>query len=150
MNLRSTVATLAMLIACGASTATRAETTASWPWIRGTVPQQQSTGAFMTLKSTTGGKLVSASSPAAGSTEIHEMAMDGNVMRMRPVASLDLPAGQPVELKPGGFHLMLMMLKAPLKAGDMVPITLVIEGKDGKRETIEVKAPVKALGNKAL
>ena len=62
------------------------------------------------------------------------------------MASLELPAGQAVELKPGGYHVMLMDLKQPLNAGDTVPLSLVIEGKDGKRETLQVQAPVRALG----
>jgi hypothetical protein len=72
--------------------------------------------------------------------------MDGTVMRMRQVSAIELPAGKPVELKPGGLHLMLMGLKAPLKAGDTVAFTLVVEGRDGKRETLLVKAPVKPAG----
>jgi periplasmic copper chaperone A len=71
--------------------------------------------------------------------------MDGSTMRMRAVPSLDLPAGKPVELKPGGYHVMLMDLKQPLKDGETVSVTLTIEGRDGKRETVEVKAPVKPL-----
>ncbi len=133
------VGTLAVLPAA-------AQTTVSAPWVRGTVAQQKATGAFMQISSATGGKLLSISSPAAGVAEIHEMSMDGNTMRMRAVAALDLPAGQTVELKPGGFHVMLLDLKAPLKAGDNVDLTLLVEGRDGKRETIVLKAPVKALG----
>ncbi len=91
------------------------------------------------------GKLVSATSPVAGVVEIHEMVMDGNVMKMRAVTGLELPAGKAVELKPGGYHVMLMDLKQELKAGESVPLTLVIEGAGGKRETLEVKAPVRAL-----
>lgn len=123
-----------------------AQTTVTDPWVRGTVPQQQATGAFMQITSAQGGKLVSASSPVAGVVEIHEMAMDGNVMKMRAIPGLDLPPGKAVDLKPGGYHVMLMGLKQPLKDGETVPLTLVVEGKDGKRETIDVKAPVKALG----
>ena len=67
-------------------------------------------------------------------------------MRMRAVESLQLPAGQTIELKPGGYHVMLMDLKQQLNAGDMVPLSLVIEGKDGKRETLQLQAPVRALG----
>ena len=99
------------------------------------------------ITSAQGGKLLSVSSPVAGVAEIHEMAMQGDTMRMRAVPSLELPAGQAVELKPGGYHLMLMDLKQQLKAGDSVPLTLVVEAKDGKRETIEVKASVRALGS---
>ena len=85
----------------------------------------------------------------AGVVEIHEMVMDGNVMKMRAVAGLDLPAGKAVDLKPGGYHVMLMDLKQELKPGELVPVTLVIEGKDGKRETVEVAAAVRALGASA-
>ena len=127
-----------------------AQTAVKDPWVRGTVPQQKATGAFMQLTSAPGGKLVSASSPVAGIVEIHEMAMEGNVMKMRAIPGLELPAGKPVELKPGGYHVMLIDLKQPLKAGDTVPVTLVIESKDGKRESVEVKAPVRALGGNAM
>ena len=122
-----------------------AQTTVKDPWVRGTVPQQKATGMFAQITSTGGGKLVSATSPAANVVEIHEMAMEGDVMKMRAIPGLDLPAGKPVDLKPGGYHVMLIDLKQPLKAGDTVPVKLVIEGKDGKRETVEVTAPVRAL-----
>jgi periplasmic copper chaperone A len=125
-----------------------AQTTVKDPWVRGTVPQQQATGAFMQITSTQGGKLVSASSPVAGVVEIHQMAMDGNVMTMRAIPGLELPAGKAVDLKPGGYHVMLMGLKQPLKDGETVPLTLVVEGKDGKQEKLEVKAPVKAAAPK--
>lgn len=114
-------------------------------WVRGTVAQQKATGAFMTLTSMEGARLVEASSPVAGVVEIHEMAMDNNVMRMRQIAGLDLPAGKPVELKPGGFHVMLMNLKQPLAEGDTVPMTLTVEGKDKKRQSLDIKVPVRAL-----
>ena len=124
----------------------QAQTIVKDAWVRGTVAQQKATGAFMQVTSTQGGKLLSASSPVAGVVEIHEMLMEGSTMKMRSVPALDLPAGKSVDLKPGGYHVMLMDLKAPLKAGESVPITLVVEGKDGKKESIEVKAPVRALG----
>ena len=115
------------------------------PWVRATVPQQQASGAFMTLTAPKGAKLVEARSPVAGTVEVHEMKRDGDVMRMRAIDALDLPAGRTVKLEPGGYHVMLMDLKQQLKPGETVPLTLVVEGKDGKRETIEVKAPVKPL-----
>ena len=65
--------------------------------------------------------------------------------KMRAVSGLELPAGKAVDLKPGGYHVMLMDLKQELKPGDAVPVTLVIEGPGGKRESVEIKAPVKAL-----
>ncbi len=132
------------VLAVAAATAS-AQTTVQEPWVRGTVAQQKATGMFARITSAQGGKLVSVSSPVAGVVEVHEMTMDGSVMKMRAVPALDLPAGKAVALTPGGFHVMLMDLKQPLKEGDSVPLTLVIEGKDGKRETVEVKAPVRPL-----
>ena len=120
-----------------------AQVIVSDPWIRGTVPQQMATGAFMQLKSAKDAKLIEARSPAAGVVEIHEMTMENNVMRMRAVQALALPAGRTVELKPGGYHVMLMDLKQQMKEGEVVPVTLVVES-GGKRETIEVKATVRA------
>jgi copper(I)-binding protein len=114
-------------------------------WVRATVPQQQASGAFMKLTAPKGMRLVEARSPVAGVVEIHEMAMQGDVMRMRAVAGVDLPAGKPVELKPGGYHVMLMALKQTLNAGDTVPLTLVFEAADKSRETVELKAPVRPL-----
>jgi periplasmic copper chaperone A len=125
---------------------TQAQTAVKDPWVRGTVAQQKATGMFAQITSPAGGKLVSASSPVAGVVEIHEMSMEGSVMKMRAIPGLDLPAGKAVDLKPGGYHVMLLDLKQELKAGDTVAVTLVIEGADKKRETVEVKAPVRALG----
>ena len=135
-----TLATLAI------AAAAHAQVTVSDAWVRATVPQQKATGAFMHLTAAQDGKLVSAQSPVAGVVEIHEMAMDNNVMKMRELkGGLPLPAGKAIELKPGGYHVMLMDLKQQVKEGETVPLTLVVEGKDGQRQNIEVKAPVKAL-----
>ena len=112
-------------------------------WVRATVAGQKATGAFMQIADPAGGKLVSASTSVAGVVELHEMSMEGTTMKMRAVPAIDLPAGKPVELKPGGLHVLLMDLKQPLSAGDSVALTLVVEGKDKKRETIEVKAAVR-------
>jgi len=71
--------------------------------------------------------------------------MEGTTMRMRAVPALELPAGKAVELKPGGYHVMLMDLKQPLKTGDTVTVSLVVEAAGGKRETVEVKAVVRAM-----
>jgi copper(I)-binding protein len=126
-----------------ASAAAHAQVTVDKPWVRTTVAQQTTTGAFMTITSAQGGKLVSATSPVAASVEVHEMKMDGDVMKMRPVDALPLPAGKPVELKAGAYHMMLMGLKAPVKFGEVVPIKLVIEDVKGKRQTVDVKATAK-------
>jgi hypothetical protein len=143
----------AALVFALASISALAQVQVKDPWTRATVPQQTATGAFMKLESAQDARLVQASSPAAGVVEIHEMKMEGGVMKMRAVPSVAIPAGKGVELKPGGYHVMLMNLKAQVKEGDAVPITLVIEGKDGKRQTLEVKAtarPIAATGHGAM
>jgi copper(I)-binding protein len=116
------------------------------PWVRATVAQQKATGAFMQLTAKRDSKLIEVKSPVAAVVEIHEMAMDDNVMKMRAIPGLALPAGKTVELKPGAYHVMLLDLKAQVKEGDTVPLTLVFEGRDGQRESVEVKAPARPLG----
>jgi copper(I)-binding protein len=138
--IRSAIVAAAMLAATA-----HAQVTVKDAWVRATVPQQKATGAFMQLQAAQDSKLISASSPLTPAVEVHEMAMQDNVMKMRQVPSVELPAGKTVELKPGGYHVMLMDLKQQVKEGDTVPLTLVIEGKDGKRRSVEVKAPVRAL-----
>lgn len=134
---------LAMSIAFAASAA--AQVTVREPWIRATVPAAQATGAFMELVSKQDARLVEVRSPAAGIIEIHQMSMQGDRMMMSAVESLDLPAGKPVALASGGYHIMMMDLKRQMKAGETVPMTLVIEQKGKKRETVEVQVPVKPL-----
>ena len=124
----------------------QAAVTATDAWVRGTVPAQKTTGAFLTLESSEDAKLVAVSTPAAKSTEIHESRQMQGMMQMRAVDEVPLPAGKRVELKPGGFHLMLVELSRPLVAGDSVPLTLTIEDRHGKRSKVEVNAPVRPLG----
>ena len=127
--------------------AAQAQVTVSDPWVRGTVAQQKSTGAFMVLSSASDVRLTSAQSPVAGVVEIHEMVMEGDVMKMRQIPGLDIAKDRAAYLKPGGYHVMLMELKQQLKGGDVVPITLVFEDSASKKQfTQEVKAPVSALG----
>jgi len=114
-------------------------------WVRGTVAGQKATGAFMQLKSPADTALVDAASPVAKIVEIHEMKVEGGMMKMRAIDKLSLPAGKAVELKPGGYHVMLMDLVQPLKEGDTVPLKLTFEDKAGKKQTLEVKAQVKSL-----
>lgn len=135
---------LAALVLLGSAVA-HAEVIVAEPWVRATVPAQKATGAFMRLKSDTDARLVSAASPVAGVVEIHEMLMDKDVMKMNRIPGLDLPAGKDVELEPGGYHVMLMDLKAQVKEGDQVPVTLTVENKDGSRQTIELTAPARPL-----
>jgi hypothetical protein len=146
------IATLAAaLVAAAAATPAWAETTVAEAWVRATVAQQKATGLFAKITSTEGAKLVGASSPVAGVVEVHEMKMEGDVMRMRAVeGGLALPAGQMVELKPGGYHVMLMDLKQAVKAGDEVHVMLKIQKADGQTEDIMVMAPAKAMGGMGM
>jgi len=114
-------------------------------WARATAPAQKVGAVYMDLKSPAAARLVSASSPAAAKTELHNMKLENNIMKMYPVEAIELPAGQSVKLAPGGFHVMLVDLKRDLVQGDTVPLTLTFEGNDKKRETVEVNAPVRAL-----
>jgi len=126
-----------LAFAAGAASAQVAVTD---PWVRATVPQQKVTGAFMTLTASEPLRLVEARSALAGNVEVHEMSMEAGVMKMRAVPGVDLPAGKAVAFKPSGYHVMLFDLKKQIKAGETVPLTLVVEGKDGKRREVEVKA----------
>jgi copper(I)-binding protein len=105
-------------------TAAQAQVTIQDPWVRGTVPKQQSSGVFMQLSAAKDTRLVAALSPVAKVVEIHEMVMDNNIMKMRQIPGLDIVPGRVLELKPGGYHVMLIDLKQQLKGGDVVPITL--------------------------
>ena len=112
-------------------------------YTRATVPGQQVAGGFMKIENKgAADQLISASSPVAGEVQLHEMAMDGNVMKMRQVKDIAVPAGGAVELKPGGLHLMFMNIKAPLTAGESIPVKL----KFAKAGEVEVKMPVNAMG----
>lgn len=134
---------LGLALACAPAWA---EVTVTEAWVRGTVPGQKATGVYMKLKSTEDVSLVNAASPAAGIVEIHEMVMRDNIMAMRSIDDVPLPAGKTVELKPGGHHVMLMDLVKPLAKGDKVPVTLTFVGKGNKRTRLEIKAEVMAPG----
>ena len=115
-------------------------------WVRTTVPGQKATGAFMKITAKEGMRLVGASTPVAGVAEVHEMKMDGDVMKMRAVPVLELPAGKTVELKPGGYHVMLMDLKAALPKDSSVPLTLLFKDAKGVESKMELKLPVAVMG----
>ncbi|MFA7667192.1 MAG: copper chaperone PCu(A)C [Burkholderiaceae bacterium] len=142
--IRIAIAATAMLAA-----AAHAQVTVKDAWVRATVPQQQATGAFMQLQAARDSRLVSARSPITPTVEVHEMTLHDNVMRMRQVPAIDLPAGKTVDLKPGGYHIMLMNLTRTVTEGETVPLTLVFEYTDGQRETLEVEAPVRPLTSRA-
>jgi periplasmic copper chaperone A len=82
-------------------------------------------------------------SPVAGRVEMHTMTMEGDVMRMRHVPRVELPAGKPVKLAPGGLHLMLFGVKEPLVPGARVPLALTVESADGGRSTVRIDAEVR-------
>ena len=133
-----------VLAAALAAFGAQAQTVATDPWVRATVPGQQATGLFVQLTSPTAARLVGASSPLAAQVEVHEMSMHDGIMRMRAVTGLDLPAGRPVRLGPGGYHVMLMGLTQVVKPGSTVPVTLTIERAGGRTETLQLQAPARA------
>jgi periplasmic copper chaperone A len=96
-------------------------------WARATPGRSDVGAAYVTIQSPRADRLVAASSPVAKKVELHTMTMSGTVMRMRPVAAIDIPAGQPVTLAPDGLHIMLEGLKKPLRAGQSFPLTLTFE-----------------------
>jgi copper(I)-binding protein len=111
-------------------------------WVRTTVPGQKGTGAFMSLTAKSDLRLVGASSAVAGVTEVHEMKMNGDVMQMRAVSGLDLPAGRAVALQPGGFHVMLLDLKTALPKNTTVPLTLLFKDAKGMQSKVDLMVPV--------
>ncbi len=132
---------LVATLACGTVYAQTVEIRDAW--VRATVKGQTATGAFMKITAKDDARLIGASSPVAGVTEVHEMKMEGDVMKMRAVpGGLDLPAGKTVELKPGGYHMMMMDLKAPLAKDSTVPLTLVFKDAKGVESRMELKVPV--------
>lgn len=114
-------------------------------WVRTAVPGQKATGAFMTLTAKDGARLMGGSSPVAGVVEVHEMKMDGDIMRMREVPQLQLPAGKTVALKPGGLHVMLMDLKQPFAKDAQVPFTLHFKDAKGVDSQLSLLLPVAAV-----
>jgi periplasmic copper chaperone A len=133
---------IAAMILCGLAATAHAQVKIENAWVRSTVPQQKVSGGFLQLTSVKDARLVAVKSSVSGVVEIHEMKMEGDMMRMRPVQSLTLPAGKKVELKPGGYHLMLMELKQQLSQGQRVPLEFQIE-EGGKRYTVKADASVR-------
>ena len=111
--------------------------------VRTSVQGQKATGAFMKITAKEGGTLVGVATPVAGVAEVHEMKMDGDVMRMRALPNgLALPAGKTVALTPGGYHVMLMDLKATLPKDSTIPLTLTFKNAKGEQSQVELKVPV--------
>ena len=112
-------------------------------WVRATVAGQSVAGAYMDITAKANATLVGVASPVAARAELHTMTMDGGVMKMRPLDKLDLPAGKAVNLKPGGYHVMLIDIKRELKAGERVPLTLTVQDPRGTKSTLQVDAEVR-------
>ena len=132
--------TASLLLACSTLYAQTVEVKDAW--VRATVPGQKGTGAFMNITAKDGARLVGMSSPVAGVAEVHEMKMENDIMKMRALPMLELPAGQAVQLKPGGYHVMLMDLKQGLAKGSTVPLTLRLQDAQGVETTQEISVPV--------
>ncbi|HLW05650.1 MAG TPA: copper chaperone PCu(A)C [Azoarcus sp.] len=142
--MKKTVLLATVLFGLSLATPAFAEVDIDNPWVRSTVPQQQSTGAFMTITSDVDARLLEVRSPAAETVELHTMEMEDDVMRMRSVDTIELTAGEPVELRPGSFHVMLIGLVEQAKEGDTIPLTLVFESAEGE-QTLDIEAEVRAL-----
>ena len=114
------------------------------PWARATPAGASVGGGYVTLRNTgaAADRLVGASSPVSARTEMHEMTFVDNIMKMREVKGIEVPAKGSVELKPGSYHLMFVELKAPLKQGEKVPVTLKFE----KAGEVKVELAVEAMG----
>jgi copper(I)-binding protein len=147
--IQSVVVSLSLL---GASGVLFAHEAVSDAWVRATVANQKATGMFATITSTHDGmRLVSANSDIAGVTQIHEMAMDNGVMRMRELPKgLAIEKDKALELKPGGYHVMLLDLKRAPKVGETVNVTLTFEDGKGQRKDVAVAAEVRALNAKPM
>jgi copper(I)-binding protein len=144
MKTRLVVAGLALVLA---PLAAMAQVSVEDAWVRGTVPGQKATGAYMQITSGSDTSLVAVTSPVAKVVEIHTMSHEGGMMKMRAVDAIPVPAGKRVELSPGGYHVMLMDLGQPLKEGDKVRLTLTFADKAGKKSTQDVTATVRPLAS---
>jgi copper(I)-binding protein len=128
-----------------ANTGAKTEVTITDSWVRENAPGQSVGAAYMTLNSPQDSTLVYVETPVAGTVEIHSMSMENNVMKMRMLEELPLKAGKPEKLAPGGFHLMLFDLKAPLKAGENAAFKLCFKDKTGNITHQNVTLPIKSV-----
>ncbi len=144
-SISQAIGVLALLTVCGVQAQSIEVKDA---WVRGTVPAQRTTGAFMEITGNSSVRLIGVSSPVAGTVEIHNMTMQNGVMKMSQVEGIDVPAGKTIMLAPGGYHVMMMGLKQQMKPGERVPLDLLIESADKKRETVSLKVEVRDIAGK--
>jgi len=135
----------ALLLVAANATAQTGSVEVKNAWARATPGKSENAAAYLSMQSPVADRLTGASTPVAKKAELHTMTMEGAVMKMQPIAAVDLPAGQEVTLKPGGMHIMLLGLTAALKAGQSFPLTLQFE-KAGRREITVAVEPVGAMG----
>ncbi len=140
MNVFRSLVSVALVMA---TTAAHAQISIDNAWARSTVAGQKATGVFMTIASEKPVTLVKASSPAIKTVEVHEMKVIDGVMKMREVAGVEVVPGKVTELKPGGYHVMLMNLDAPISAGSKVPLVLTFKDAAGKESTVKIDAEVR-------
>ena len=118
-------------------------------WARATVPGQKVAGVYMEIVSPVDARLAGVSFHLAKSAEVHSMKMEGGTMKMRPLQSLDLPAGKPVKLEPGGLHVMLFDLERPLRAGEKLPMTLTVEFAGQRMRDVSIEVSVRKGGSES-
>ena len=141
MTVLKLIAVAAFLSIATAALAQTGQLEISNAWARATPAKAENGVAYLTIRSPTPDRLVSVSSPVAKKAELHTMSMEGMVMKMRPLAGLDIAAGQPVTLKPGGEHIMLLGLNGPLREGQSFPLTLTFEKAGAREVTVAVEKP---------
>jgi periplasmic copper chaperone A len=132
----------AAIVAASAAQAQPAPVAVASPWARVVLQGQSNSAAYMTLTAREPLTLTGASTPAAGIVEVHEMWMDGDVMKMRARESVPLRPGEPLAFRPGGYHFMLMGLKAAFRPGTVVPMTLQFRDAQGNARELQVQVPV--------
>jgi periplasmic copper chaperone A len=137
------VAALIGIISSGGEALAADTASVSNSWVRATVPGQSVAGAYMDITAKASTALVAVESPVAGNAKLHTMTMDGGVMKMRPLEKLELPANKTVNLKPGGYHVMLIDIKRQLKAGERVPLTLTLQDRKGGKSTLQLDVEVR-------
>ena len=138
MSIKITAFT-ATLVAASAALAQPTQLEVENAWARATPGQAENGAAYLTITSPTADRLVSASTPVAKTAQLHTMSLQGMVMKMRPISGVDIPAGQPISLKPGGDHIMLMGLEQPLREGQSFPLTLDFEKAGARTVTVNVE-----------
>ena len=145
MNLKPSAHALTLMFCLGPmlSLATENLLTINNAWVRATVPAQSSSGAFLDITSARSARLIKAETSVAKTVEIHSMSVAEGVMRMRELKELALPAGKKVSFSPGGYHLMLVDLSRPLRAGERITLKLTTLDANNIQQVTSALATVK-------